>query len=300
MPDMKLERLYHDPTPNQVVAYRLALELYKKFEWSTLSDVEQRKFQDVMRSVSLKLIAAWKSADAYREVTIQMVEESRASPRANDDFVRRVEPSQELYEHLDAFLTQFKSSLDYLVKAGCPIFGRRRWTLRTFSKKGKGIVKALGNLPAEFNPPASQLSRFVSSNEIWLGEVIMFRDWMNHGIDGGVDPSVLTIHSEKTGEGVNTYCPLFKDVPLEDYLIQMWWNLFHFAEAFVAYLLWARAEPGVRLYYRRVVDDSQQSPWALFPEGLLEQIGHPAQCVGRDNEETGVPRPPDSPGNDAG
>ena len=284
MADVKLERLYHDPTPNRVVAHRLGLEIRRQLESTNLSEKERNEFQEVIRKFCLKLIAAWKAVKNYQEVTTHLIEESRKCPGTGDDFVRRVEPSQDLYECLDTFLTQFKSSLDYLVKAGCPIFGRRRWSLRTFKDKGKKVQNVLEKLPSNFQHVGFELSRLISANQVWLDEVIDFRDWMNHGLDGGPDPSILTIHSEKVGDKVNVYIPLFRDVPLEDYLLQMWWNLFAFSEGFLAHLLWARAKEGIRLYYRPVPHDSQYSPWALFPEGLLEKIGHPSVPVGSDRK----------------
>jgi len=249
-------------------------------QWCTLSEDETKHFEESMHRTSLKLVAAWKSMTAYRDLTSQLVFESLKSPRLASDPVHHIMPSHELYGHLDAFLTQFKSGLDYLIKLGQPIFGRRRWTLRTFADNGKKVANALNNLPADFEPAASELSKFVVWNEEWLGEVIAFRDWINHGLEGGPDPAVLEIWSEQGIAGLKTYCPLFKGIPLDEYLHQMWWNLFHFIEGFSAHLLWARAQPQFRLYYKPVRDDSPHSPWALFPAGVLEQLGHPSHCVG--------------------
>ena len=59
-----------------------------------------------------------------------------------------IELSQDLFIEFDEFLVQLKSTLDHLVKVPVPIFGANRWNLRTFRKRGEGVIKALGSVPS--------------------------------------------------------------------------------------------------------------------------------------------------------
>jgi hypothetical protein len=278
---MNLKKLFHDPTPNQIIGHRLFIRRFDMLQWCDLSDEEKEELHKALHRMCLKLISAWKSMEKYRELTLTLVEASKDAPRLNSASVVRSEPSEELGDLLDSCLTQFKSTLDYLVKLGVPMFGRNRWTLRTFSDHGKKVANALHRLPDRFRPATDELANFLEINEEWLAEVIQFRDWVNHGLDGGPDPFIMEIYSVSNGDAIDTYCPLFKGVPIEKYLEHTWWNIFYFVEAFVAYLHWSRAKAKVRLYFRPVTNDCQHPPWALFPEGILEQIGHPAVCIGK-------------------
>jgi hypothetical protein len=285
MAEISFKRLLHDPTPNRVVANRFFLSQFELQKCCAFSSTERNEWDHTIHRTSLKLIAAWKASTVYSDVTERLLKEAQEPLITPEHPIGRVDFSQELHEHLDVFLTQFKSTLDHMIKLGQPVFGRKQWALRTFGDSGRKVVRSLQSVPDRFSLPASELSTFIAQNEEWIRDVIDFRDRMNHGLEGGIDPYIFSIYCKKSGDTIETYCPLFKEEPLEEWLTKMWWQLFLFVEGFIAYLLWARASLGCRLYFRPVPIDSPYSPWAIFQEGMLESIKHPAFCVGRDDGE---------------
>ena len=268
-----LAKIFDDPTPESLINNRYLRHMVDLMEYTTFSDTEKQDLFNLMLLVARKLVAVWSHNQEYIAIEDKLIAEARRAPIMKGDSIEHLEYSQVLFTEFDEFLVQTKSALDHLVKIPAIIFGRNRWSMRTFGSKGKDVIKALRhNVPGEDRPAAKAAALIIENAEKWLKATIDARDKINHFIDGGINFEHFSVHLLKDEAVELLKVPMWSpQQPIRDFLSVVWENLFMLCEDFTATLLGARLRPEFAFFHGRPCSGSLESPWKVTSREQMEK-----------------------------
>lgn len=268
-PRPTLMRVFDDPTPNGVINQRILQHTMKLLEHTTLTQEEKQKVFNLTLLIAKKLATVWKHKEEYTKTQKSLVEAEEV--KDEDPAIRRLEVSQDLFMEFDEFLVQLKSTLDYLVHLPVPIFGRKKWNLRSFGDKGNDVVNAMRrNLPREQQKMVEGIVKILfEQRKDWLTWSIHARDKVNHFLDGGVPFEYFAV--TKVGYPPQIRVPMWSnEQTIESFMEISWHNLFTFVEDFIATFLYFRFEKGKTLFHGSSEFPSPISPWVLRSQDDME------------------------------
>jgi len=191
-----------------------------------------------------------------------------------DSNEQKINYSQDLFFEFDGFLVQLKSTLDYLVKIPSFILENRIWTLRTFGNKGEDVVSFLSNnMPKQYRGMATLIIEHIIKHHLgWLKHTIAARDKINHFIDEGVSYEHFYVQKINQ-EGIDKiHVPLWTEsMTVQEFMHNIWMDLFSLSEQFVAAFLAIRVKPGSNLVHYKSVAYSTDSPLIVLNNEQLEE-----------------------------
>ncbi|MBI1982649.1 MAG: hypothetical protein HYS61_00435 [Acidobacteria bacterium] len=233
----RFSRLFEDPTPNGLLNSRFlkgSLDISSRME---LSQEEQEQVLVVLVLVARKLASMYQHKAKFQDVLASLVTRVEARRPPDPPFAEEIELSQDLFIEFDEFLVQLKSALDHVVKVLVPILGARRWTIRTFAKRGDGVIRALESAsPSEYRERSfAIIEHLIRPNQEWIQMSIDARDRLNHFLDGGISWEYFGVC--QTAEGVIQTPKWAADQTLDQLMEIVWANAFRFCEDFVAFSL---------------------------------------------------------------
>jgi hypothetical protein len=255
--------LFQDPTPNGLINQRYVQTMMRLVELTDLRPDEKENFINMVLLIGKKLVATWKHYNIYSTLEDQLIEQAKAGEVIDNQSIRRISYSQDLYLEMDEFLVQFKSTLDYLVKLPVPLVGKR-WNLTTFGERGGTVRKALRrNLPKEYARTAKMVEEQVLDlHKPWLEMAIEARDRLNHFLEGGADfQAVVVLKMMKDGKEF-IHVPMWDEQNSLRHIMEIvFHNLLKLVEDFTAGFLTARLKDEITLVHKPVDIDSIESPW---------------------------------------
>jgi len=255
--------LFQDPTPNGLINQRYVQTMMRLVELTDLKPDEKENFINMVLLVGKKLVATWKHYNIYSTLEDRLIEQAKAGEVIDNQSIRRISYSQDLYLEMDEFLVQFKSTLDYLVKLPVPLVGKR-WNLTTFGERGGTVRKALRrNLPKEYARTAKMVEEQVLDlHKPWLEMAIEARDRLNHFLEGGADfQAVVVLKMMKDGKEF-IHVPVWDEQNSLRHVMEIvFHNLLKLVEDFTAGFLTARLKDEITLVHKPVDIGSIESPW---------------------------------------
>ena len=232
-------------------------------ELTDLKPDEKENFINMVLLIGKKLVATWKHYNIYSTLEDRFIEQAKAGEVIDNQSIRRINYSQDLYLEMDEFLVQFKSTLDYLVKLPVPLVGKR-WNLTTFGERGGTVRKALRrNLPKEYARTAKMVEEQVLDlHKPWLEMAIEARDRLNHFLEGGADfQAVVVLKMMKDGKEF-IHVPMWDEQNSLRHVMEIvFHNPLKLVEDFTAGFLTARLKDEITLVHKPVDIGSIESPW---------------------------------------
>jgi hypothetical protein len=268
-------KVFDDPTPNGQINARILMAPQELIGFTDLNEQEQEHLFIILLLFAKKMVAVWQHKTKYGVLEDSQVARVYQAVTKRDRVVR-LEHAQDLFLEFDEFLTQVKSSLDYLVKVPRPILGSA-WSLQSFGDKGKRVIRVLKNCVAnERKGTVKSLIYFIRSNQSWLEPVIEARDRINHMIGNsilGLDNFIVRENKPTDSSILEIRRPLWSnDQTIHDFMETVWENLLRFCENFIAGSISLRFRPGLGLLGRRVPPGSRQPAWRAVLESEMEEV----------------------------
>ncbi len=82
-----LAKIFDDPTPSGLVNNRYLRQLVDLFNYTTLSEDQQKMIFDLMLLVGRKLVSVWLHMQKYEEIEDRLIAQARSSPISKADSV---------------------------------------------------------------------------------------------------------------------------------------------------------------------------------------------------------------------
>jgi len=265
---MLLEQVFDDPTNGRIINNRFFNGIFLILTKAALDDAGKEQLFRLLVLVAKKLIGVHGHIERFQTRQVDEVSRVESLSEANHHNTRIL--SDDLFLEFDGFLVQVKSTLDYLVKVPQPIVGRKHWSLATFGEKGDKVVKALANLPKQFQSRAKRFDiALVKQQKPWLQDTIDARDKINHFLDGGVDYRVFCVFKDLTTGSVHV--PMWSpDQTVLEFMTITWSNLFRLCEDFFGLFLSLRLPDHLSVFRDNEPFPSSNSPWKLVARHHFE------------------------------
>ena len=168
--------------------------------------MKEKPLGDLMQ-LMITLMQKLQKAKGHVDRCQALTASAMASAGVPEPGVQHADHTTGVEAEVEAFLFQFKATLDVLCKFLRPTAGIN---LATFGDKGNKVVKALrGNVSDAMRPRADELVRLIENDQGWITPVINVRDSASHY--GGTDSTgvraeridgklVVTAPTNKHGE----------------------------------------------------------------------------------------------------
>ncbi len=273
-PKLRVSKLFDDPTPNGILNQRLHLNVMRLMDFTDLNDEEKQQIFYILLLVCKKLAAVWGHYQDYIKIEDELIASAKEKPIRKEDAVIYLDYPQALFFEFDEFLTQLKSSLDYVVKILTPILGRKVWNIYTFGSKGKDVVKALSNnLPKKYRNNSKGIIHTINLHEVWLDDTINARDKINHFLDGGINFEHFAVYSFIENGKEHLKVPMYSnDQDIRTFMNTVWQNLFMLCEDFISFSVAFRLKKEFAFFKGKSFINSAQSPWKVLSKEEYEKI----------------------------
>lgn len=228
-----IHKIFDDPSGG-VINLRYLKRMLDSLSYLNIDENEQKELLSLFLLVSVKLSSVWNHKSNYERIENDLIGRAKSKPLIAGRIDNQIDLSQELFDEFDEYLVQVKSCIDHLVKVLAIIYGKRIWTLRSFSGKGNDVIKALkNNTPAKLKTFAPSLQKLIEDHQIWLTEIISARDRINHFIDGGINFESFVVTYQRSDKVERLIVPKWSDSQSISELMEVvWMNLIRFAEDF--------------------------------------------------------------------
>lgn len=272
---MVVINLFNDPTPTGIINQRLVTHVIRLLGYTDLTEEEKKDLGDILYFIGMKLGAVWRHLSTYKTIEDKLIKEAQSSTSIEKQTIRHIQYEQDLFLELDEFLVQLKSSLDYLVKIPRAIVGRNVWSLSTFGKGGKTVIKALKeSLPTKYAAKAKLIEETVVQKHLdWLADTIKSRDMINHYLHGGLDIKGFMVVKSVEGGKEKIHVPMrTEDLTVRSYMEIAWVNLFKLTEDFIISFLALRLTEDYALLHTLTDHASTKSPWKAMTAANYENL----------------------------
>ena len=206
-----IRKIFDDPSGG-IINLRYLKRMMESFSCLNIDEKEQKELLSLFLLIGVKLSSVWNHKNNYIKIEKDLISKAKAKPLLVGKKDNQIDYSKELFNEFDEFLVQVKSCLDHLVKVLAIIFGKSKWTLRSFSGKGDDVIKSLkNNTPAQYKMIVPGLIKTIEEHQIWLTDIISARDRINHFIDGGINFESFIVVCQKTEKAEQLIIPKWSE-----------------------------------------------------------------------------------------